>query len=717
MKKLIAFDTETEQFRPGLAAPPVVCLTHSDGQKADIMKIEPSKEWFYEAIQDRNIHWIGQYIAYDMVGMCNEDSRVIPHVFRAYAEDRVSDTQLRESIITNAQGTYNDKNPADLEKLAKKYLGLDISEGKRGANSWRLRYSELADIPLKDWPKEAKIYAMDDATHTLNIYLQQAKLPKNRQMIEASGKKVSLFTPEGHVVDEFNQSRADFALRLMKTWGMKVDPEAVVNLESHYETEKETRKLTLIRLGLMEEKTGKVNAAKVRETILNHFIKDATEGQKEAFQKLYEEQKQAFFEAEKEKVEEGKKKKVGNWTATRHDLASASAWRRLGFKIPGTKKGQIKTDEETIAKVDNEEIQELSAYKKAAKKLSTYITKLKESFGTCVTPNYHVFKCTGRTSSSGPNIQNFPREGGERECFVPREGHYYIAADYSALELRSWAQACVDLGLKSDMAEALRNDIDPHSKLGAKLLGVPYDDFLDKLAGNQGEEAKTQSKLFRGCAKPPNFGCQVGMGPEKLDESARKSYGVDFKEFNINPKAVIDDWKETWGEAEPYFGVIKSYLRPAGTREYVEFDERENRVVTKFRYLKRCNVLHVGSGRIRGNCSFTEAANAYFQGLAAEGAKLALFLVAMECYAIPSSPLFGSRPCAFIHDEIIIETPHNREQGAARRLPEVMIEAMEHYITAVPVLCEADIMEVWSKKAESKIQKNGSLSIYRRKVA
>ena len=44
------------------------------------------------------------------------------------------------------------------------------------------------------------------------------------------------------------------------------------------------------------------------------------------------------------------------------------------------------------------------------------------------------------------------------------------------------------------------------------------------------------------------------------------------------------------------------------------------------------------SGRVRGGCRFTQMCNTLFQGLAADGAKKALWDITRECYLDTASP-------------------------------------------------------------------------------
>ena len=96
--------------------------------------------------------------------------------------------------------------------------------------------------------------------------------------------------------------------------------------------------------------------------------------------------------------------------------------------------------------------------------------------------------------------------------------------------------------------------------------------------------------------------------------------------------------------------------------------------------------------RVRGRVSFTQARNTPFQGLAADGAKLALWNLTRERY----------RVVAFIHDEVVIELPEDADHAAeALRVEQIMNRSMEQVTGEVPVACEYALSRRWSKKAKA----------------
>src|SRR5262249_2720555 len=86
--------------------------------------------------------------------------------------------------------------------------------------------------------------------------------------------------------------------------------------------------------------------------------------------------------------------------------------------------------------------------------------------------------------------------------------------------------------------------------------------------------------------------------------------------------------------------------------------------------------------------------NTPFQGLAADGAALALFELVKE----------GFRVVGFIHDEVLVELPDEGgfvSESSINRVQEIMCRQMEKVLVGdIPVSCEAALSRRWHKKAK-----------------
>jgi DNA polymerase I-like protein with 3'-5' exonuclease and polymerase domains len=107
------------------------------------------------------------------------------------------------------------------------------------------------------------------------------------------------------------------------------------------------------------------------------------------------------------------------------------------------------------------------------------------------------------------------------------------------------------------------------------------------------------------------------------------------------------------------------------------------------------------SNRIRSGCHYTAAANSFFQGLGADAAKRAHYLVIRACYAEPSSVLYGSRAVNFVHDESILEVDDNElAHDKAVELGRVMLSGANEFLPNVPARVEPLLARCWSKKSK-----------------
>jgi hypothetical protein len=106
------------------------------------------------------------------------------------------------------------------------------------------------------------------------------------------------------------------------------------------------------------------------------------------------------------------------------------------------------------------------------------------------------------------------------------------------------------------------------------------------------------------------------------------------------------------------------------------------------------------TGRLRGKVGFAQSRNTPFQGLAADGAKLALWGLYRA----------GFRAVAFVHDEVLIELPIDADHTeAAKRIDRILCETMEELTGSIPVACEFALSDRWYKAAEAVFDAKGKL--------
>jgi DNA polymerase I-like protein with 3'-5' exonuclease and polymerase domains len=295
-----------------------------------------------------------------------------------------------------------------------------------------------------------------------------------------------------------------------------------------------------------------------------------------------------------------------------------------------------------------------------------------------------------------PNLQQQSRKGGVRECFVSRPGRVFCSVDFDTAELRGLSQITIDFGLSCHrMADALNAGLDPHVGVAADLLGLTYGDAAAKLkaeaaalkAGTVIQSPDTTPVTDRRqLAKVLNFGLPGGLGAKTFVGYAA-GQGVEVSE--VQAVDLKKRWLESWPEMKEYFARIAASMD-----------------------LGTCasRVMHPRSNRVRGYVKYTAAANGYFQGLVADMAKAALWAVVRECFLEHlGSPLFGTRPSMFIHDEIIAEVPETRATEAAERMAVTMCEAAQKWLPDVKVTAAPALMRRWYKNAKEVRGPNGEL--------
>ena len=109
------------------------------------------------------------------------------------------------------------------------------------------------------------------------------------------------------------------------------------------------------------------------------------------------------------------------------------------------------------------------------------------------------------------------------------------------------------------------------------------------------------------------------------------------------------------------------------------------------------------TGFERGGCRYTEACNTPFQGLAASGAKRALWeLVKRAIHEDVWS-------VAFIHDEVLAEVPIQGASVSAHWQAETMRYTMQNLVPDVKITAEPALMARWYKESEAVYDSNKRL--------
>jgi DNA polymerase-1 len=695
-----AFDLESHLFQPGLACPPAVCGSVATADGARLLSAQAALDWYRENLGRARI--VGANIAYDNSLMVTMDPSLMRRVFAAYERGDFSDVQVRAMLNHIGHGWvekdfFRDPrtggvlmDPSKGKKAGRMSLAtvLYLATGKVDAKDradYRLKYATLEGVPMEQWPASAREYPLDDVRNTLEAWQVQEG-------------EVGLEEPYLNLGNEVRQLRAAWAIRLASVWGLRTDAAAVqlvtdrvsAALDESFAKYQEAG----FRRGDGTEDTRKVAAAVARA----YGDSQACPGCQGTGQVLHE----------KQPVRETTARR---W-ATHKDCCGTGI--RL-MNSPRTDAGNIKADRDTLEESGDEVLEKYAWVSNDEKVKGTYLPVLRRATRVPLNPEGNVLLSTGRASYDGI-IQLIPRGGGLRECFIPREGYVYCSIDYNALELSTLAQVCLWVVGWSQMAEAINDGLDLHTKFAASMIGESYEAMLKLVkAGDK------KAKGYRQAAKAANFGLPGGMGAPKLVVTQRK-IGLRFC-ITLGEAPLCDcggqkncrrchgrgalcgtemiyqwngrecppvckrcceladqlksNWMRQWPEIRPYFNHISRATK--GGRGVLE------------QFVSR---------RVRGGVDFCNGANTLFQGLAADGAKHALWLVSKESYCDEASDMYGARPVIFVHDEIFSELPRGIAARAAERMTTVMIDGMSEFVPDVRIGAEPTLMDRWYKAAE-----------------
>lgn len=312
------------------------------------------------------------------------------------------------------------------------------------------------------------------------------------------------------------------------------------------------------------------------------------------------------------------------------------------------------------------------------------IADLWNGINTPINLRFDSLVSTGRTScirgktvpeggaTNGFQAQNVPRAHGMRECFRPASGEVILAIDYAGMELCTWAQVCIWVVGYSRLAEALTAGVDPHLALGAEMLWLSYDEALARRKEHEVKDA-------RQAAKAGNFGFPGGLGVSGFIAYSASQWGIILTPERA--AGIKARWLMKWEEAQAYFQWIRTAHKWVGRG-----DEKQRTIIR-----------HLRSDRTRGGCTYTEACNSPFQGLAADAAKAAGFALVKECEL---GSLGGWRVWNFVHDEFLLRGPENDIDRALPIAQGLVEREAQLWLPDVKVRTEATVAGVWSKNAE-----------------
>jgi DNA polymerase I len=298
----------------------------------------------------------------------------------------------------------------------------------------------------------------------------------------------------------------------------------------------------------------------------------------------------------------------------------------------------------------------LMQFRQVDKLLSTYVDALPRMVnpetGRLHTSYNQTIAATGRLSSSDPNLQNIPirREIGAelRRGFIPAEGHTFVSADYSQIELRILAHYSEDPAF----VEAFRTGEDIHRQTAALIFGV---------------ERAAVTREMRDRAKTVNFAVIYGIGPFSLAQRL----GIS----NAEAKEFIERYFERFPGVRRYLDRQIELAREQG---YVETLTGRRRYIPEITS-RNFNVRSFGE---------RAATNAPIQGSSADLIKIAM----IEIHRDIREGRIPGRMLLQVHDELLFEVPRGKEEDALGVIRQRMENAAE---LSVPLRVETGTGDNW----------------------
>lgn len=351
------------------------------------------------------------------------------------------------------------------------------------------------------------------------------------------------------------------------------------------------------------------------------------------------------------------------------------------------------------------------------------------------------------------SAQNIPRSGGVRECIIASPGHVLVSADYATIELVALAYAIErQFHAGSYLAAAIRGGCDIHRYVAAKLLGKQEHEVTDierraakvinfgvpgcmcaeslqrhasaayglSLTLEQAEEYRqgylrafpeiadflrsqtSDTDTFVGIAT------RLTLTSDGYYAALRGSGVVDTSSPPrvISPAILAGMALRVYGKREPitrsgrpystaeigyFWGALAAHIElvPQHLRRYVMQRKPSRKLQQAVSSLAPRGSVMTATGRVRANVSETAKRNTIFQGLAADGAKNAMWLLHRARYRIVN----------FVHDEFLLEVRDDGQRDAhVKKITELMQYGMSEVLPGFPIRVNVKVSARWESE-------------------
>jgi DNA polymerase I-like protein with 3'-5' exonuclease and polymerase domains len=284
-----------------------------------------------------------------------------------------------------------------------------------------------------------------------------------------------------------------------------------------------------------------------------------------------------------------------------------------------------------------------------------------------IRPTYWLSRTvTGRSASSDPNGQNFPKRGklakDYQRIFVAPPGYVILNCDFSQIELRIAAI----MANEPYMLELYRNGKDIHVATAAAVMGISVEDFY-KLP-------KDEQSLQRFRAKAVNFGFLYGMGWRKFMVYAKTEYDIEYTEEEA--QEIRKTFFRMYRNLRRWHEQVRGFVQEHG---YVRtFDGRVRHLPSVY-----SDDEAVREGAMR------QAINSPVQAFGSD-----LGLMAMQLL-VANVPFDLVRPIGFVHDAIVAIAPENKAMEAARTIKywmeNIPLNEWFGFTPPIPIIAEPSV--------------------------
>ncbi|TWU33433.1 DNA polymerase I [Novipirellula aureliae] len=701
LRSPFAFDSETtllDETRPQHVPTFVVGAAFDGNAGYFVHHSQLESFWNHHSTQDVIFH----HACFDLGVIKKACARFDPYA--AVDEDRVWDTRILFRLWQLATLGETARGRSSLIKCAAALLGLEMDKEVEDSHGRRVRTSfgkYLGCLP-NELPPEYLQYLATDTIATFQLH--DALLTQISASLRAAGdafgyrenivaNTASRFGPLSHHI----QLRGSIVLDAVRRNGMAIDQARVESL--------------------LEQLSVRQN--ELRLQLLSRGYSPGQPGCNKSLQRIF------------------------------RDIDTTST----NLTLPRKASGQYSTRSDDLSGLAHEDgfLSALFEFRENETLMSTFLAKLNAGR---VHPSFDVLVRSGRTSSFGAlSAQNLPCDDAVRGCIIPSEGYVFIDADYAAIELATLAQVCLSqFGVCSGMAEAINAGIDLHRHVAANMLTkapelVTKEERQAAKAVNFGRPGGLSDRGLQRYAKAA-FGVELSDAqvatltaawftafPEMrvyLDDN--KNVGVAISRFlDLTPLSFAAETGEDWvlrthqheivgmlgWMARKVFAAVEptnsnGRLYPQSWIDYFwrTLDQKSDSFTDAFAADIRarnpsrelaavvCNLACRSScvtltGRLRANTIYCQSRNTLFQGLAADGAKLALWTLWRAGYRIVN----------FIHDELLIEVSEDSDLLAnAEAIRSHMVAGMRQVVPDVRIDVQYTCMRRWLKTAELVIQ-------------